>query len=382
MEDYYTIKEGRKLRYGYTTGSCAAAAAKAAAAMLFLGEEITEVYLLTPKGISLFLTVLDITKEDNYVKCAVKKDAGDDPDVTDGILIYAAVTRESRLKAGQVELLGGVGVGRVTRPGLDQPVGSEAINSVPREMIEKEVREILHKSHAKEGAKVVIEVPEGEALAEKTFNPRLGIKGGISILGTTGIVVPMSEEALLSSIEAQIHMHLAEGESHLLITPGNYGQAFIREHTDFDYKKVIQCSNYVGKTLDLAAACGVSRITFAAHIGKFIKVAGGIMDTHSKSADCRSELMAACAIRAGADLRTAKAILDTSVTEEAVAILKKENILKPAMEIVAVRAQEHLCHRAGGKIAIDLILFSNREGKLAEVNADIKKEVSVKVLNR
>lgn len=366
LKDQYVLSGGKKLFCGYTTGSCSAAAAKAAAKMLFLGEKVREVHLTTPSGVSLYLPVEDVTKGENFVRCAVRKDAGDDPDVTDGILIYAKVTGDESLPFGQVDIDGGVGVGRVTRPGLDQPIGSAAINRIPREMIKKEIQEVLKAAKFPGGAKILIEAPEGEKLAEGTFNPRLGIEGGISILGTTGIVVPMSEEGLLGSIEAEIKMHLAEGETHLLITPGNYGEVFAAAYPGLEGKKAIQCSNFVGKTLDIASALGVGRITFAAHIGKFIKVAGGIMDTHSRAADCRAELMTACAIEAGADLDMAKEILRTKVTEEAVQILKAAGLLELTMDIAVKKIQKNLCKRAEG-IMIDVIIFSSVEGKLAEV---------------
>lgn len=367
LKDHYILKDGKKLYYGYTTGTCAAAAAKAAAYILFLKEEIKEVHINTPFGISLYLPVHNITKGKDFVRCAIQKDAGDDPDVTNGIFIYVTVTKEDSFSEGQVEIQGGAGVGRITQPGLDQPVGSAAINHVPREMIEKELQGILAESSYTAGVRVLIEVPEGEILAKKTCNPRLGIEGGISILGTTGIVVPMSEEALLGSIEAEMKMHLAKGETHLFVSPGNYGETFLRQHPELGTKKSILCSNYVGKTLDLAAALGVEHITFVAHIGKFIKVAGGIMDTHSKSADCRAELMAACAIKAGADIEMAKAILDTVTTEESVRIIKEAGLLSDTMEIVVQKVWEHLKRRCDGKIAIDVILFSSVEGKLGAI---------------
>ncbi|RKJ64681.1 cobalt-precorrin-5B (C(1))-methyltransferase CbiD [Roseburia sp. 1XD42-69] len=366
LKDQYVLSGGKKLYCGCTTGSCSAAAAKAAALMLFLGEEISQVRLITPAEVSLTLGVEDVSRGEDFVRCAVKKNAGDDPDVTDGILIYAKLTKDSALSFGEVLIDGGVGVGRVTRAGLNQPIGGAAINSVPREMIKKEVQAVLEQSGFCGGAKVLIEVPEGEKLAEKTFNPRLGIEGGISILGTTGIVVPMSEEGFLGSVEAQINMQLAEGKSHILITPGNYGEDFARACPDIPLKESIHCSNFVGKTLDLAVSLGVKKITFAAHIGKFIKVAGNIMDTHSKNSDCRAELMAACAIEAGADLDVAKAILKTAVTEEAVQILKEAGLLQPAMALAVKRIHKNLCRRAQG-VEIDVILFSSVEGKLAEV---------------
>lgn len=365
LKDHYIIKDGKKLQYGYTTGSCAAAAAKAAALMLFAGEDITEVRLITPMGISLLLPVLKVRKKSGQVSCAIQKYAGDDPDVTDGVLVYATVTRGEETEVPQVCIDGGKGVGRVTRKGLDQPAGNAAINRVPREMIEKEVLEVLHQSGNSCMADVLIEVPAGEELAAKTFNPRLGITGGISILGTTGIVVPMSEEALVKSIETEMRMHIEAGEKELLITPGNYGADFVKEHTGLDFTKNIQCSNYVGKTIDLAVNMGAKKLTFVAHIGKFIKVAAGIMDTHSRSADGRAESMAACAIRAGASLEAAREILDSVTTEESIQILKREGILKETMEIAVTKVHDYLCRRAGELLGIDVILFSSVEGELA-----------------
>lgn len=365
LQDHFIIQDGKKLQYGYTTGSCAAAAAKAAAIMLLSDIQVAEVNLITPMGISLYLSVLEIKKQPGQVTCAIQKYAGDDPDVTNGILIFATVSKKEDDRGPLVEIDGGAGIGRVTRKGLDQPVGNAAINRVPREMIEKEVREVIKQTKAAVGVRVVIEAPEGAELAKKTFNPRLGIEGGISILGTSGIVVPMSEDALIKSIETEIRMHIEAGERALLITPGNYGADFVRNHTALDFTKNIQCSNYVGKTIDLAVNMGAEKITFVAHIGKFIKVAAGIMDTHSRSADGRAEIMAACAIRAGAGVETAKKILDTITTEESIQILKEENLLRETMQIVVEKVHYYLEHRAGGMLPIDVILFSSVEGELA-----------------
>ena len=189
MEEYI-VKDGKKLRLGYTTGSCAAAAAKAAAWMLLTGRKKETIDLLTPKGISLKLDVLSITQTPQEVSCAIRKDSGDDPDATRDTLIFASVRKTD---APGIVIDGGTGVGRVTKRGLDQPVGAAAINSVPRQMIEENVQQVCRLCDYSGGICVVISVPDGEMLAKKTFNPRLGIVGGISILGTTGIVEPMSE---------------------------------------------------------------------------------------------------------------------------------------------------------------------------------------------
>ena len=311
LEDYYVIKNNKKLRYGYTTGSCAAAAAKAAARMLLTGETVENVDLMTPKGILLHLEILDIHKGEEEVSCAVRKDGGDDPDATHGLLVYAAVRKK---KESGVTIDGGRGVGRVTKRGLEQPVGAAAINRTPRAMITEAVEDIADAFGYTEGFTVVISIPGGEEVAKKTVNPRLGILGGISVLGTSGIVVPMSEDALIASIHAEMRLRKENGGDYLLITPGNYGAAFVSSYPDVDVENSVKCSNYVGETLDYAVNLGIRGILFVADIGKFIKVSGGIMNTHSRCADSRAELMTAAAIRAGADLETAKQLLETITT--------------------------------------------------------------------
>ena len=225
LEQYYILKNNKKLHYGYTTGTCAAAASKAAAEMLLSGHKVQEVELMTPKGIPLCLGIEEISMEKEKVSCAVRKDGGDDPDATHGILIFSSV---KKIPEKRIVIDGGIGVGRVTKKGLEQGVGNAAINRVPREMIANEVKEICEAAGYEGGISVKISVPEGEEIAKKTFNPKLGIEGGISILGTSGIVIPMSEEALIASIRVEMEMKKANGAQYLLITPGNYGADFCR----------------------------------------------------------------------------------------------------------------------------------------------------------
>lgn len=271
MEEYI-VKDGKKLRLGYTTGSCAAAASKAAAWMLLTGRIKEKIQINTPKGIQLDLDVVQISMGENMVSCAIEKDSGDDPDVTKGSLIFAQV---SRTNTPGITIDGGQGVGRVTKRGLDQPVGAAAINSVPRKMIVENLKEVCRLTDYSGGLSVVISVPDGERLAKKTFNPKLGIEGGISILGTTGIVEPMSERALVKSIEVEIRQKVSNGAEYLLITPGNYGVTFLRESMDLPFEETIKCSNYIGETIDIALGMGVKGILFVSHIGKFVKVAAG-----------------------------------------------------------------------------------------------------------
>ena len=225
-EQAFVWKDQKKLRMGYTTGSCAAAAAKAAARMLFLGEEICQVSLMTPKGIRLYLDVEDILRTKDKVRCAIRKDAGDDPDVTDQILVYAEV---SKTEGKQITLDGGVGVGRITRKGLEQDIGDAAINKVPRAMIREAVEKEKERGGYTGGLSVVISIPDGAELAKKTFNPRLGIEGGLSVLGTTGIVEPMSEKALTDTIFLEMKMLRENGNEYCYLVPGNYGSDFLKE---------------------------------------------------------------------------------------------------------------------------------------------------------
>ena len=374
LGEQYVIRKNKKLRCGYTTGSCAAAAAKAAAGMLFTGRECPRVKIRTPKGILLNLKAEDPVFGQGFTSCAVRKYAGDDPDATDGLLIYAraeySLTAAASFSSDPViEIEGGRGVGRVTKPGLDQPVGAAAINRVPREMIRWETEEVCREHGYFGGLKITISVPEGEKTAVKTFNPHLGIEGGISILGTSGIVKPMSEEALIASIHTEMKQKKALGEEYLLITPGNYGESFIRSKEvsrKLDAESSMKCSNYVGETVDMAVQLGVKGILFIAHIGKFIKVSGGIMNTHSANGDCRAELMASQAVRAGASLDLIKKILGTNTTEEAVGLLLEEGICGQVMEETAKRIYFYLQKRCGGALATEVILYSNQHGFLGQ----------------
>lgn len=383
LEDHYVIRNQKKLRFGYTTGSCAAAAAKGAAEILLGGKKISEVELMTPKGILLNLELLDIRQEEHAVSCAVRKDAGDDPDTTDGILVYARAEKlsasdaseQTGMEADQKELTenkdrflidGGAGVGRVTRPGLKQPVGEAAINPVPKAMILRSAEEAADRFDYEGRLKITISVPKGEEIAKKTFNPRLGIVGGISILGTSGIVEPMSEKALIDSIRVEMSQHIAMEEEYLLVTPGNYGADFLREHMELPFEKNIKCSNYVGETIDMAVDMGAKGILFVAHIGKFIKVAAGIMNTHSHSADGRMEVFCAAAVRAGGSLACAQELLQCNTTDEALSVLKKYDLMEEVMKVILEKIQFYLDHRSYHQILLGAVIFSNEYGYLGQ----------------
>ena len=363
LEDYYVIRGNKKMRFGYTTGSCAAAACKGATEILLSGQKRETVSLMTPKGILLTLQLKDIHTEPDKVTCAIQKDAGDDPDTTNGILVYATVQKTT---TPGILLDGGIGVGRVTKAGLSQKIGEAAINPVPKAMILREATETAEKYDYEGGLKIIISVPEGVEIGKKTFNPRLGITGGISILGTSGIVEPMSEAALIQSIHVEMKQHFSQGEEYILATPGNYGADYLREHMDLPYERNIKCSNYVGETIDMAIDMGVKGILFISHIGKFIKVAAGIMNTHSHCADARMEVLASNAIRAGAPLECAKEILNASTTDEALDILNRYQITQQTMKEILDRIQFYLNHRSYEQILLGAVIFSNTCGYLGQ----------------
>lgn len=358
------------MRYGFTTGSCAEAAAKAAAYMLLSGRQKNTITIETPKGIPYTAEILEITRGEKAVQCAVRKDGGDDPDITSGALIYAEVslTDHTRMQATdtRIHIDGGIGVGRVTKPGLDQPVGNVAINHVPREMIAKEVLEVCDLMDYKGNLQVIISVPEGKAIAKQTFNPRLGIVGGISILGTSGIVEPMSNQALLDTIRVELNQRRAEGFDYIAVAPGNYGLDFMKKAYGYDLDKSVKCSNFIGVTIDMAVECGFTRMLLTGHIGKLIKVAGGIMNTHSKEADCRMELLSAFAIHEGAGADVAAKILDCVATEDAVRLLREAGKQQEVMDYAMERIMFYLNKRAGGRMQIDCIMYDNTFGELAK----------------
>lgn len=379
LEDYYVIRGNKKMRFGYTTGSCAAAACKGATEILLGGKLQETVTLMTPKGILLTLELKDIQIETDKVTCAIRKDAGDDPDTTNGILVYATV---EKTKEQGITLDGGIGVGRVTKAGLSQKIGEAAINPVPKSMILRAATEIAEKYDYEGGLKIIISVPEGVEIGKKTFNPRLGIIGGISILGTSGIVEPMSEAALVQSIRVEMKQHFSQGEEYLLVTPGNYGADYLREHMDLPYEKNIKCSNYVGETIDMAIDMGVKGILFIAHIGKFVKVAAGIMNTHSHSADARMEVLASNAIRAGAPLECAKEILNASTTDEALDILNRYQMTQGTMKEVLDRIQFYLNHRSYEQILLGAVVFSNTCGYLGQTADAAKLIEKINIQNK
>lgn len=355
-------------RFGFTTGSCAAAAAKAALLMILENEEIHNASVMTPKGIAFNAEILDIKRDDTQKRasCAVIKDGGDDPDVTTGAYIYAEVTLTDDDK---IEIDGGEGVGRVTRPGLDRAVGEAAINSVPRAMISENLREVLtQKGLENKGARVVISVPGGNDIAKKTFNPKLGIVGGISILGTTGIVEPMSDRAILETIKTEINVVKAEGGSVIVAAPGNMGIAFLHDKYGLSERDVVMTSNFVYDSVKEIEAAGFKKLLFAGHLGKLIKVAGGIKNTHSMYGDHRMEILSSIAkekLPADTYERTEKDLLSCVSTNKAAEILKEAGFDKEVFDEVADRIKRNLESWSDFSLSAEVIVFSGEEEVLA-----------------
>lgn len=361
-------KNGKRLRLGYTTGTCAAAAAKAAATMLLTGNTVDSVNIVTPNGVTLNLEINEISFSAQSVLCAVKKDSGDDPDITNGLLIFARVSKK---EMPGVIIEGGVGVGRITAPGLDQPVGAAAINSVPRHMIERELVSVCMQNQYQGGLFAEIFVPDGEKIAEKTFNPRMGIKGGISILGTTGIVEPMSEKALIDTIQLELRRKRAEGKEYALLTPGNYGADYIKHAVCHDESVPVLVSNYIGDAIDSCCLYEFKGILLVGHIGKLVKLAGGMFNTHSKYGDCRMEIIASHAAAEGMGTESVRRILECVTCDEAIRILEKERLKELVLERLITAAERNIMRRMRQGTEAGIIVFSKYFGLLCKTeNAD------------
>ena len=416
--DYYIQSGGKRLRCGFTTGTCAALAAAGAAAGLLTGVLPDHMSLVTPAGVPVEVPLVRVKTGVSSV-CGVYKDAGDDRDATDGILIVpevscgkegesgtAAVTSRKEGESGAaeascekncigddtqfsdgvtVQIEGGPGVGLVTKPGLDQPVGAAAINSTPRRMIEDAVRRVCESTGYEGAIRVCISVPDGEKIAAKTFNGHLGIEGGISILGTSGIVKPMSMQAYIDAVNVEIRQHAAMGKKRLILTPGNYGINFLHEMQgrslslsdmqDADLQgveeilrdesvPVVMCSNFIGDSLDSAGMHGFEEVLLTGHIGKMVKLAGGIMNTHSLFADCRTDLFCAHAAVCGARTEVCREIMSAATTDACLGILEREGIRDAVLDSLMSAICSHISRRVRGKYRIHVLVFSNIYGIL------------------
>ena len=361
------IRSGQKLlRCGYTTGTCAALGAAGAARLLLTGRAPETVGLRTPKGI-----VVEVAPQfcrlcsKTTAECAIVKDGGDDVDATTGLPVVAAVTLLADAPR-TVTIDGGTGVGRVTKPGLDQPVGAAAINHVPRQMITEALLKEAETAGYSGGFAVVIRIEGGEDAAKRTFNPHLGVVGGLSVLGTSGIVEPMSQQALLDSLQLEIHQAALQSRR-LILAPGNYGLDYLAAHyPELHEIPIVKISNFIGEALDMAAAEQFGEVLLVGHVGKLVKLAGGIMNTHSKQADCRTELFCAHAALCGADTVTCRALMDAATTDTCLDILDAAGLKITVMASLLQAVQLHLDRRVAGAFTVGAVLFSNQSGPLGQ----------------
>lgn len=422
MEEY-VIKNQKKLRLGITTGTCSAAAAQAAAMQLLLGVESHAVTLRTPKGMTVSVPVYLLESDSRKASYKVVKDSGDDPDVTNGTDVCVTVAyakqrvrertdgrvkpdgsvgiRGSKKSSGRVEmglrcnnhesqdrswaftsesfpyltLDGGIGIGRVTKEGLEQAVGQAAINRVPRQMIFAAVEDVCEKANVCEPLHITVWMPEGETLAKRTFNPKLGIEGGLSVLGTSGILEPMSEQAIVATIETEIRQLHAVGEEKILVTPGNYGQAYASEYLGLDLAKSVKSSNYIGDTIDLAISYGMKDFLLVGNIGKLVKLAAGIFNTHSKVADGRGEIFAVHAAMAGAGADVVQEIYNCINTDRMLDVLEREGLREAVMQSILAAIEKHVAGRIGDAMRFGVIVFSEKYGYLGQTS-DAERELN------
>lgn len=369
--DYYIRSGQKQLRCGYTTGTCVALAAAGAVSFLLSGKKPKTLSLITPKGIPVETAPAFLSLKEGTAICGVVKDGGDDADVTHGITIEAHVKKRS---SPGIFIDGGEGVGRVTKPGLDQPVGFAAINRVPRQMIEEQVQQVCDALGYDGGIEVLVCIPGGKEVAQRTFNPMLGIEGGLSILGTSGIVEPMSEQALVDTIAVELQQAAALGAKRLILTPGNYGEDFLQENQMAgDTISVVKCSNFIGDALDITSTHPFTEVLLVGHIGKLVKLAGGVMNTHSRYADCRTELICAYAAVCGASQEVCMALLQAATTDACIEILDSVKLRQPVLDCLLKAIQRHLDHRVLGKYRIGAVLFSNQYGLLGQTQ--VAKEI-------
>lgn len=383
MEEY-VIKNQKKLRLGITTGTCSAAAAQAAAMQLLLDVESHAVTLRTPKGMTVSVPVYLLESDSRKASYKVVKDSGDDPDVTNGTDVCVTVEFAKQRVREQTDgnqdrscvftsesfpyltLDGGIGIGRVTKEGLEQAVGQAAINRVPRQMIFAAVADVCEKANVCEPLHITVWMPEGETLAKRTFNPKLGIEGGLSVLGTSGILEPMSEQAIVATIETEIRQLHAVGEEKVLVTPGNYGQAYASEYLGLDLAKSVKSSNFIGDTIDLAISYGMKDFLLVGNIGKLVKLAAGIFNTHSKVADGRGEIFAVHAAMAGAGADVVQKIYNCINTDRMLDVLEREGLRKPVMQSILAAIEKHVAGRIGDAMRFGVIVFSEKYGYLGQ----------------
>lgn len=376
----YVSKNGKLLRKGITTGTCAAAAAYGAVKLLLMGEELKSVAVTTPSGetVEVDIKSYDGTETDKGEEAGfyVVKDSGDDPDVTNGAKICVTVIKVdityepdnifSDETYPGIFLAGGAGVGVVTKEGLEQPVGYPAINKVPRRMIFEAADSVRNEAGYEGGLLLTVLVEGGEELADKTFNPELGIEGGISILGTSGILEPMSDKAIVDTIEVQIRQQAAMGSRSLLVTPGLYGQNYVKNELGLSLDGAVKCSNFIGETIDIAASYDFEEMLLVGNLGKLVKLAAGIMNTHSRVADGRMEVMCTHLALCGGTADMVKELYDCINTDSALDKLKEWGFFDQVTVSLLHAIRGRIARRTPPSLKVKVKVFSEKYGYLGE----------------
>ena len=356
------MAEKKILRGGFTTGAAAAAGVKAALIFFSTDKIVGEVELSALDGTTLKIPIAKVERHGEKISVEVVKDAGDDPDITNGVSIFTAT---KKIGGEEIIFRAGVGVGKITKPGLQIPVGEPAINPGPRRLIKNVAEEFSIR-----GLEVEISIPEGVELAKKTLNPMLGVEGGLSIIGSTGILRPMSEEAFKNSLVPQIDVAKAAGFEDLIFVPGKIGET-IAERLGLPEGAIIQTSNFIGFMLEQAAEKNIRQIILCGHLGKLIKVAAGIFHTHNRVADGRLETLAAYSAAEGLPQVEVQKILSAATTEEAAQIISANN-LECVYKKIASRASYRAERFVFGKLKVGTIL-ADYSGKILGMDETAEK---------
>ena len=373
----YTSVDGKKLRRGFTTGSAAAAASKAALMMLLTEKspEMIDIRLFSGKILNILIEECTLSADRKTAVCTVKKYAGDDIDATNNAKISASVRFNH---TDTINITGGEGVGRITRSGLQVKPGESAINPKPKELITNQIKDIMDdifddKNDSK-GMDIIISVQDGEKIAQKTFNPRLGIEGGISILGTTGIVEPMSEDAFKRSLLEELNIKKAET---LAFVFGNMGEASLKNY-GISSDKICICSNFIGYMLREAALKGVKKVLIAGHIGKLVKLSGGIFNTHSHIADAKNEIISANLALLSAPHGLIEKVMESITAEESIEYINDLGYER-VFGILAQKAADKATLHTYNEIEVEVMMFDLKSNFLSESKGaqDIIKELLV-----
>ena len=357
----------KQLKGGYTTGACLAAGARAAA-MLLQGEDPGDkVDIMALDGTPLQIPIHSVEMLPDAARVEIVKDAGDDPDITNGTSVFVTfrflTLEQLKPVAGrsvvyeQILFEAGQGIGHATKPGLSLAVGEPAINLGPRQLVYNSVRDIV----GDKPCMVRVDIPAGRELAAKTLNPVLGIEGGISVIGTTGVLCPMSEEAFKNSLIPQIEVAKAAGFTTQIFVPGKIGER-IASSWGLPKEAIVQTSNFIGFMLEAAADRGLEKILLFGHIGKLAKVAAGVFHTHNRVGDARLEVLAAYSASMGMPAEGVRRILQAVTTEEALPVIEEYG-LASVYEVIAARASYRAERFLFNRLQVGTVLVT-LQGKL------------------